>query len=174
MLRTSNVTKLLSSGLVIAAIGMTSSAIAEDSASIATVDINKIMNQMDEAKDMKARLDSATASAKRDIESKRAELAKIEGSLRDRKINPASEEGDKFRAKVKDFERLVRDNEEKLRRDFLKTNNELSAKVLKAVEEYAADNEIDLVLEKNGEGRGAVLYGQNSADITDAILENLN
>jgi Skp family chaperone for outer membrane proteins len=145
-----------------------------DGASIATVDINKIMNQMDEAKDMKARLDGATASAKREIDSKRAELAKIESSLRERKVDPSSEEGDKFRAKVKDFERLVKDSEEKLRRDFLKTNNKLSAKVLKAVEEYASDNDIDLVLEKSGEGRSAVLYGQNSADITDSILDTLN
>jgi Skp family chaperone for outer membrane proteins len=164
----------LTVGLSLCALNPASTAFAADGASIATVDINKIMNQMDEAKDMKARLDGATATAKRDIDSKRAELAKIESSLRDRKVNPASEEGDKFRAKVKDFETLVRGSEEKLRKDFLKSNNELSAKVLKAVEEYAADNDIDLVLEKNSEGRGSVLYGQNSADITDSILDNLN
>lgn len=141
---------------------------------IATVDVNKILNELDEAKDLKRRLDAQSEKAKKEIESERATLKNLEEKIKSQKLENDSEEVERFRTKAREYERLVKDSEEEIRREFLKVNKSLTEKVLNAVKKYAQSNEIDLVLDKSSASRTPVLFGEEGADITAQVLSSLN
>ncbi len=151
----------------------TQAAIAEYS--IATVDINRVLNESKESVAAKKALDKASAAAKSKVEKRRNALKAVEAKIKAGKISPESSEAENFRADAKDFTRYVKDTEEKLRRDFMKSNKKLTEKTLNAISKYAANNDIDLVLDKSAQGgRGPVLYGMKSFDITDDIIKKVN
>ncbi|MCB0331889.1 MAG: OmpH family outer membrane protein [Bdellovibrionales bacterium] len=151
----------------------TSSVLAEYS--IATVDINRVLNESKESVAAKKELDQASAKAKTKVEERRNSLKAIEAKIKAGKISPDSQEAENFRADAKDFTRYVKDTEEKLRRDFMKSNKHLTEKTLAAISKYAESNNIDIVLDKSAEGgRGPVLFGMKSFDITENIIKKVN
>lgn len=147
---------------------------AAESYDMATIDVNRIMNQLDEAKAIKDKLDQRSAEARKKIEGRGEELKKLEEELKEKKASQDSSEVEAFRAKARDFERMVKDAEEEIRREFLKENQKLTERVLAAVESYAKKNDIELVLDKGEAGRGPVIFGDPTADITSAVLAELN
>lgn len=146
---------------------------AEEDIRIATVDVNRLINSLDEAKKQKAHFEKERTEAQKNIEQKQSELQKLESSLREKKVDPASEEGTRFRVKIKEFERYVKDKEEELKRDFFQANQKLGKVVFDAIEKYAKSHQIDLVLEKSRAQGGPVLFGTGKADITDEVLATL-
>jgi Skp family chaperone for outer membrane proteins len=145
-----------------------------DSYRMATVDVNRIMNELEEAQALKKTLDKKSKEAKEKIDKERASLKELESSIKSKGLGGDSAEVDEFRAKARNFERMVKDTEEDLRREFLKDNQQLTKKVLDAVQTYAQKNDIQLVLDKSKMGRGPVLFGDPTADITSDLLEQLN
>jgi Skp family chaperone for outer membrane proteins len=141
---------------------------------VVTIDVNRVMNQAEDSQKKIAALDKRSKAAKEKIESKRDSLKKTEAKLKAGKISSDSSEADKFRQEAKDFARWVKDTEEELKRDFLKSNKELTEKVLKVVSNYAREKDIDLVLEKSASARGPVLFGSASSDITEEIIKLIN
>jgi len=146
---------------------------ANDEVLIATIDVNKILGSLDEAKSQKEKFEKERQKIKKAIESKQASLKKLEDKLKSKKADPAAKDGVEFRAKVKDFQRYVKDKEEELKRDFFQANQKLGKMVFKAIEDYAQKNDIDLVLEKSTVRSGPVLFGTKKADITDEVLASL-
>ena len=145
-----------------------------DSYRMATVDVNRIMNELEEAKELKQSLDKRSKSAKDKIEKERNSLKEMEANIKSKGLDGNSSEVDDFRAKARNFERMVKDTEEELRREFLKDNQQLTKKVLDAVQSYAKKNDIQLILDKSKMGRGPVLFGDPTADITTDLLKELN
>lgn len=141
---------------------------------IATVDINRILNESDEAKTERKRIDKLSAAAKEKVDSRRASLKKTEDKIKSGKIKPDSSAAEDFRADAKDFSRFVKDTEEDLRRKFMKSNQKLTEKTLKLIQDYAKSENLDLVLDKSAKSRGPVLFGTPSVDVTDAIIKRMN
>ncbi len=56
----------------------------------------------------------------------------------------------------------------------MKFNKSLAEKTVKIVSAHAQKHSIDLVLDKSEKGRGPVLFGDSTFDITDAIIEEMN
>jgi len=155
----------------------TSLALAETDPSfkIATVDVNKILNQLDDAKEQKTLLDQKSNQAKQKIEKERMALKTLEEKIKAQKLAEDSKEVENFRTKAREYERQVNDAEEDIRREFLKINKFLTEKVLSAVKDYAQSNNLKLVLDKSQGGKGGpVLFGTAHSDITDEILKTLN
>jgi len=146
---------------------------AEDEFRVATVDVNKILNSLEDAKRKKGELDKMSQAAKQEVEKKRERVKTLEQKFTAQKAGPESEEAEALRGAIRDYERSVSDAEEDLKRAFLKVNRDLTDKVMKAVQAYANRNKIDLVLDKSAKGPSAVLYGDSSADITDAVLKEV-
>ena len=141
---------------------------------IATVDINRVLNEAPEARQKKKQLDETSLEAKKKADAKRNELKNLETKLKEKKVSVESKEAESFRQQEKDYVRFVKDTEEDLKKQFLKLNKTVTEKALAQIEAYAKERQIDLVLDKSEKAKGPVLFGANAADITDAIIEKMN
>lgn len=148
------------------------SAIAEFK--VAFVDVAKLLNESSESKSQRSSLDTKTKETREKLEKRRTELKTLEKSIRDKGLGENSKEVEQLRSQARAFEGMVRDAEDEIRKDYLKINRALSEKALKLVNAYAKSNQIDLVLDKGEQGRGPVLFGQSSLDITEDILDQMN
>jgi outer membrane protein len=140
---------------------------------IATIDINKVLNETKESKEARQALTEESNRARVVIEKKRTLLQDKEAALKARGIAADSKEAEEFRQEAKDFTRFVKDTEEELKRKFLRSNSEITQKALETIESFAKANKIDLVLEKGQEGKGAVLFGTPGVDITSEVIKKL-
>ncbi len=141
---------------------------------IATVDINRVINESTESKSMKKVLDDKTLAAKKQVDAKRSSLKALEDKLKAAKVKEDSKEADQYRESAKEYSRMVKDTEEDLRREFLKSNKTLTDKALKLVRDYASKNSYSLVLDKSEAVRGPVLFGSKSFDVTEDILKQVD
>lgn len=135
---------------------------------IVTVDINRVINELPEGIAKRQQLDTRAAAAQKKIDDQRSELLALEKRA---KASKDQGEAEKLRNGARDLERMVRDTDEELRREFLRTNQVLAKKALDAVEGYARAQKIDLVMNKSDSGLGGVLFGAKSADITTTIIQ---
>jgi len=140
---------------------------------VATVDMSRVLNESGVAKSKRQKIEEMSAEKRKEIESQRNTLAELEKKLRSAQVKEDSKEADEFRAKVKDLSRLIQDSEEELRREYARVQKDLTDDALEVVKSYAESNDIGLVIEKSKIVRGAVLFGEPSLDVTDAILERL-
>lgn len=141
---------------------------------VATVDINKVLNESKGAKAKRDALDEMSRKAQKQVEAKRDALKSTEEKLKSRKVAEDSKEAEAFRNDARQFARFVKDTEEDLKREFLKVNRDLTERAVGAVKSYAEAKKIDLVLDKSEQGRGPVLFGAGTADITDAVIKEMN
>ena len=165
---------LLSLILILFATASTAVGKPLDSYRMATVDVNRVMNELKDAQALKKKLDSRSETARTRVTKEREELQKLEANIKSKGLTEDSPEFDELRSKARDFERMVKDTEEDLRKEFLKDNQQLTEKVLAAVKKYAEKNNIHLVLDKSQPGRGPVLFGDPDADITSELIKSLN
>ena len=148
--------------------------LAQAEFTVAFLDVAKLLNDSSDSKSQRAALDSKAKATREKLEKRRSELKNLEKSIRDKGLGENSPEVDQLRSQARAFEGMVRDAEDDIRKEYLKVNRSLSEKALKLVNDYAKKNKIDLVLDKGEQGRGPVLFGQSSLDITEQILEQMN
>ncbi len=141
---------------------------------IATVDITRVINESPESQGIRKQLDAKALEAKKKVEKKRDAIKALEEKLKSAGVKDDSPEAEKFRNEARAYSRLVKDSEDELRREFGKSNKNLTLKALKVVEQYAAKNNIDLVLDKSQDIRGLVLFGAASSDVTDEVLKQMH
>ena len=150
-------------------------AAAEDPAAIriATVDINRVMNELNDAKQAKKELENLSAEARQKLEQQKKKLDALEKKIRDEKVGENSDEAAKYRKAAREFQTAAGDAKEQLNREFMKVNKTISDRVVKAVQGYAADHNLDLVLDKSARAGSPVLFGDPGADITDEVIKKL-
>ncbi len=166
--------RLLTALLLLSGLSLTGSPAFAEGTTIATIDINKVINELKEAKTKKAEIEKKSQEAKNKIDKQKASLQATEKTLKEKKVSPDSKEVEDFRSKVRDFEQLVRNTEEDLKREFMLVNKTLTDKVLKLVGTYSEKHGIELVLDKGANTHGPLLYGDESMDITADIVKELN
>lgn len=140
---------------------------------IATVDMAKLINESPDAASKKKELDTASEEAKKKVEARAKELKALQAKLESAKVSPDSKEAESFRNQARDFDRMRADAKAELEKKYMKINQELTGKVFARIEEYAKANKYDLVIDKNSKVRGPVLFGNDSADITDEVLKTI-
>ena len=140
---------------------------------VATVDIAQILNETSESKDAREKLNEQSQKAKAKVEKRRKELQEMESDLKDKDVALDSKEAEDFRKEAKEFRRFVKDTEDTLKREFLRSNTKVTKEALDAIKAYAKANKIDLVLDKGSAGRSAVIFGAASVDITNAVIKKL-
>lgn len=141
---------------------------------IATVNVNQILNESKEAQVKKKELDQLSLQAKKKIEEKKKSLQAQEKKIKDGAIKEDSQEAKNFRNEARDFARFVKDTETDLKTEFLKHNKVLTEKTLNAIAQYAKENNVDLVIDKSDASRGPVLFSSNTADITNSVIQIIN
>ena len=161
-------------GSIVAAIVCGAASSAQAELKVATVDVNKVINSSKEAQAERKKLDDMTLAAKKKVDAKRDSLKQMEDKLRDQKVAEDSKEAEQFRNDARDLDRLVKDSQDDIQKEFIRSNKELTDKTLGLVKKYASSNKIDLVLDKGEMARGPVLYAGPVYDVTDAIIEQMN
>ena len=141
---------------------------------LATVDVNRVLNESSEALSKRKELDLKSAEARKKLEEKGKRLRQIEEQIKSGSLSEDSKEAQKYRSEAREFSRELKDAEDELKTDFMKVNKTLAEKALKIIAEYAKANGIDLILDKGEKAKGPVLYGVASQDITDAIVKKMN
>ena len=140
---------------------------------IATIDINKILNETSESKSAKITLDAQAKAAKQAIEEKRNALKATGEALKASKAKPDSPEAQQLKKDAQEFSQMVKESETALRKKHAELNANITEKTLSIVKQYAKENNIDIVLEKGATGRSAVLYGKAQVDITKSVQEKM-
>lgn len=140
---------------------------------IATVDMAQLLNENSESKEARDKLSEQSKKAKAKVEQKRQALQSKEAELKKKNVSLDSKEAEQFRQDAKEFQRFVKDAEDELKREFMRTNTKVTKKALDAIQGYARSHKIDLVLDKGSVGRSAVLFGTPQVDITDAIIKKM-
>ncbi len=148
--------------------------IANAEFTIATVNVNQILNESKEAQAKKKELDKLSATAKKKVEDKKKSLQSLEQKIKDGSVSEDSEEAKEFKNEARDFSRFVKDTETDLRNEFLKSNKALTEKALNIIAQFAKSNNIDLVIDRSDNGRGPVLYSTNTSDITGEVIKKMN
>lgn len=140
---------------------------------IATVDVNRIMNELEEAKAAKKDLEQLSTGARQKLEAQKKTLDALEKKIKDQKLGDDSEEAAKYRKSAREFQAAAGDAEEQIKREFIKVNQSISEKVVSAVERYSKQQGIDLVLDKSVRAGSPVLFGDPAVDITGEVLKTL-
>ena len=141
---------------------------------IATVDVNKILNESTGAKSERKKLDDRATAARKKLEERGKALRERKAALDKAEDKADPKEVEKFRADARDFERDLKDTDEDLKKEFMKINRQLADRAVKIIGEHATRHNIDIVLDKGEGTRGPVLFGQPSFDITADIISEMN
>lgn len=153
---------------------LTLSSLASAEFRVATVDVNKVLNESKEAQAKKKKLDEMSLEVRKKVESKKSALKDLEERIKSGKVGEDSKEADQYRAQMKDLDRMVKDSQDDLKKEFLKSNKELTEKALGLIKNVATQNHIDVVFDKSEASRGPVIFAGSITDITDTVTKTMN
>lgn len=141
---------------------------------LAVVDLNRVLNESTESKDSRKSLDDLSQKARKKIDAKKVSVAALEKKVKEGRFAEDSKEVQSFNTEARDFNRLIKDSEEEVKREFLKINKELTEKAVRTVKSYAKNKGLDLVVDRSEKNRGPILFGSEGIDITDDIISLMN
>ena len=158
--------------ILVASLSASSLVVAEQK--VATVDIPKIVETLAKNSSAGQALEKRSGQEKNKLLTKKAELEKLEQGLKDKGIKADSPEAEAFRQKVREYQRTLSETEESLSKDYVKIQKETIDKIKTAVAKIAKEEGFTLVLTKSEAVPTAVLYSDNTLDITKKVLDSLN
>jgi outer membrane protein len=162
-------------GWMLGVVLLAGSALAQSTAKIGYVDLQRALNESDAGKrakeEFKVQVDKLQASLKKqkdDIDGMKEQLEKKALVMKEEERNNLEDE---YRRKLRDFERNYKDSQA----DLQKKDNELTGVIIKdlqdIIREYGDREGFTLILESTS---SAVLYGAKGSDLTDEIIRQYN
>jgi outer membrane protein len=136
---------------------------------IAYVDMEKAFSTSAAGKAAKAKFTRKLDDLTRRIETRETELKQLQDSL-EKAAATLSEDTRKdrelaYQNKYRDYQRLVKDSQDDLRREDAELTNRILKSLLEVVEQVGKSGNYTLVLEKK-----SVLYAADQIDITDQVV----
>jgi len=160
----------------IAALAASAAVASAQEIKIATVDLQRTLNECDSGKrakeEFKGEVDKLQASLqkqKEDLERIKVDAEKKASVLKDEERKNIEKD---YQRRLRDFQRTYKDSQAELQA----RDNELTAEILREIQEvlieYGLKSPYNLILEASN--TGVVLYGTKNLDITDQIIEAYN
>ena len=143
---------------------------------IATVDLQRALNECDSGKRAKEEFKSDVDKLQNSLQKQKDDLERIKADA-EKKVAVLKEEERKniekdYQRKLRDFQRTYKDSQAELQA----RDNELTAEILRDLQEvlleYGAKSPYNLILEASN--TGVVLWATKNLDITDQIIEAYN
>jgi len=135
------------------------------------VDVNRVMEQSPQARNVSERLQGEFEPAQAEMRDRQQRMQTIQSRLERDADVMSDDERRELESEFRDLQRSLQRMQNDLAEDFNARRNEalsnLQRLIMTEVQEYARANDLDLVV---GEG---VFYASSSVDITDAVLERL-
>ena len=140
---------------------------------VAYVDMERAFTECEAGKTAKGMFTRKLESLTRRIEAEEGQLTRMRDELEKSAATLSGEaRGEKeagYRQKYRDYQRLVKDSQDDLRREDTELTNKIVAGLLEVVEKVGKAGGYTLVLEKK-----SVLYAAQSIDITDSVVQEMN
>ncbi|MEW6720828.1 MAG: OmpH family outer membrane protein [Thermodesulfobacteriota bacterium] len=141
---------------------------------IAVVDVNKVLNESEEGKAAKKKMEARYEELKKEIDAKQEELKKLKDEIDKQKViaskEKLKEKEDAFQAKLNDLRKMTQESE----REMQGRQGELTREILKRIEgqidALVKAEKYDLILERSA----GVIHVVDSMDLTGRVLEMLN
>jgi outer membrane protein len=141
---------------------------------IAVVDVNKVLNESEEGKAAKKKMESRFDELKKEIDARQEELKKLKDEIDKQKVIATKEKlkdkEDAFQAKAGELRKLTQESE----REMQGRQGELTREVLKRIEgqidALIKAEKYDLVLERSA----GVIHVADSMDLTERVLAMMN
>ena len=142
---------------------------------VAVIDVNKILNESEEGKTARKKIESRYEELKKKVEEKQEEAKKIKDEIDKQKIilgkEKLKEKEDALNARIAELRQMTQDAE----REMQTRQGELTQEVYKTVkgklEKVVTDEKIDLVLDL---AQGGVVHFNPAIDITARVQELVN
>lgn len=154
--------------VLIAVIGLLGADVAwAESYKLAFVDVPRAMAASDAAKQARDILQKKLASKQKEVSAMEAEIKQMKADLEKRK--GGTDQESEMRTKLRDYQRLVEDNQAAIDRENGRWTKKITEALLKAIEEIGREEGFTVVF-----GKGQVLFAAGTIDITDRVLIRLN
>lgn len=137
---------------------------------VATIDMTRVLNDADAAKDKREEIDKLIATTNSKGEDKKKALIELQEKITESN-NP--KDVDKFDKDKKELDRFLQDSREEIGRKIQATSKTLSEKAISLIGAYAKAHSINIVIDKSKKFRGPVLFSEET-DITDEIIKEMN
>ncbi|HUE39464.1 MAG TPA: OmpH family outer membrane protein [Candidatus Binatia bacterium] len=162
--------------MVFALLLLTAPAIRAEELRIATVDLQRALNECDSGKNAKENFKSQVDKLQADLNKQKSEIEKIKDEVEKKGMVLKDEERKNierdYQKRLRDFQRTYKDSQAELQQ----RDNELTSEILRdlqeVIAEYGAKQNYTLVLEASN--TGAVLYNSRAIDITDQVIQEYN
>ncbi|MEO5348449.1 MAG: OmpH family outer membrane protein [Magnetococcus sp. YQC-3] len=133
---------------------------------MAFVDVPRAMAASEAAKQARDILQKKLASKQKEVSAMESEIKEMKAELEKRK--GADQEGE-MRGKMRDYQRLVEDNQAAIDRENGRWTKKITEALLKVIEEIGREEGFTVIF-----GKGQVLFAAGTIDITDRVLVRLN
>lgn len=149
--------------------GIPNSALAAEK--VATIDMKRVLNETDAAKDKKAEIDKLIENASKKTGERQKSVLKLQEKV---KGSTDPKESEKYEQEVKALERYAQDSREEISKQVAVTSKVLTTKALDLIKQYAKQHNFELVLDKSDRLRNPIIFSEGSIDITDEIIKEIN
>ena len=143
-----------------------------ESYKLAFVDVPRAMAASDAAKQARDILQKKLAAKQQEVSAMEAEIKEMKAEAEKRKggrPDSAPDQENEMRAKLRDYQRLVEDNQAAIDRENGRWTKKITEALLKAIEDIGREEAYTVIV-----GKGQVLFAAGSIDITDRVLVRLN
>ncbi|MBF0160661.1 MAG: OmpH family outer membrane protein [Magnetococcales bacterium] len=158
---------------VLVSVGLLCSSAWAESYKLAFVDVPRAMAASDAAKQARDILQKKLAAKQQEVSSMEAEIKEMKADAKKRKgvarTDAAPDQEGEMRSKLRDYQRLVEDNQAAIDRENGRWTKKITEALLKVIEEIGREEGFTVIF-----GKGQVLFAAGSIDITDRVLVRLN
>lgn len=155
--------------------GLSVAPVIAQEAKIGYIDLQKALNMSAAGKEAKEEIRKKVESYDAEVKAKQEELKKLKADLEKQAMllseDARSAKEREYQQKVKDYQRLTKDIQEELQQEDADFTRKIIEDLLKVVQALGKREGYTVILEKT---ESAMLYGDESVDLTDQLIEAFN
>ena len=140
---------------------------------VAVIDINFLIDNSNQFNEILKKINSSQIQAKENFQNMEQNLLKIKSELEESKLILSDDEfnlkKEEYYKKVSKFEENVSNFNNHYENEIVKIKNFIFARITELVQDYASENGIELIIEKN-----QYLIAADTININEVIFEKLN
>ena len=156
-------------------LGLAAAPVAAQESKIGYVDLQKALNMSEAGQAAKEEIKKKVESYDAEVKAKQEELKKLKADLEKQAMllseDARSTKEREYQQKVKDYQRFTKDIQEELQQEDADFTRQIIEELLKVVQELGKQQGYTVILEKT---ESAMLYGDESADLTDELIKAFN
>ena len=141
----------------------------------AYVDLQKVLDQSERAKDAKKDLKVKVDRLQKELSAKQEELKKMQADLEKQSLvlsaEAKAEKEKKYQAVIRDFQRQYKDAQDEIVQKEQELKNKVLRELIQIVQKIGKEQGYMMIFER---AEGSILYASETLDITSEIIKRAN